>query len=34
MAVRPPLLVLAGMFVLALTLAPVATAVALRQAAQ
>lgn len=34
MAVRPPLLVLAGMFVLALTLAPYATAVALRQAAQ
>ena len=34
MAVRPPLLVLAGMFVLALTMAPFATAAALRQAAQ
>jgi heme exporter protein B len=34
MAVRPPLLVLAGLLVLALTLAPWATAVALRQAVQ
>ncbi|TAL00681.1 MAG: heme exporter protein CcmB [Rhodospirillaceae bacterium] len=34
LAIKPPLLVLAGFFILALTLAPLAAAVALRQAAQ